>query len=110
MNIRLTDLEIEIADALYPHKSHLHPENKFDSETLQNVHKIARFIRDRERVLNDFLLKESNGEHTEFRLVVNPDGTFYSHVLGSDSKTIDGNLLKEHNKEWSYYYQKWLED
>ena len=44
---------------------------------------------DHKNKLIDFLKKESNNEHTEFRVVVHPDGKCYAHVLGRDSETID---------------------
>jgi hypothetical protein len=43
---------------------------------------------DLERLL-DYLLKESNGKHTEFRLVVREFGTAYIHVMGRNSETFD---------------------
>jgi hypothetical protein len=42
--------------------------------------------------LIDFLKKESNGQHTEIRLVVREDGSCYAHVLGRDSTTVDFHL------------------
>lgn len=42
--------------------------------------------------LIDFLKSESNGQHTEFRLVVMENGSCYAHVLGRDSQTIDIQL------------------
>jgi len=39
--------------------------------------------------LLDYLRKESNNEHTEFRIVAHPDGKCYIHVLGRDSETLE---------------------
>ena len=42
--------------------------------------------------LIDFLIKESNYNHTEFRLVVQDDGNCYAHVQDRDSTTINFKL------------------
>jgi len=39
--------------------------------------------------LIDFLKRESNGKHTEFRIVIREDGTCYAHVPDRASETID---------------------
>ena len=41
----------------------------------------------------DFLSKESNNKHTEFRIVVRPDGTSYGHVMNRNSDTVDFKVL-----------------
>jgi hypothetical protein len=108
MNISTTDLEVKIVDIINPCAAHTHPENRLTSDKLNEARSVIKYIKENERMLNDFLLEQSNGEHTEFRVVVNPDGSFYAHVLGRDSETVDGKLLKETKMEWSYYYQKWI--
>jgi len=109
MNIKTTDLEIQIADVAFPYKKDQHPEQKLNHDTLEVARRIARLIETQERGLNNFLLKESSGMDTEFRLVVRPDGTFYCHVLGRDSETFDGKLLTQTEKNWNYYSQRWIE-
>ena len=42
--------------------------------------------------LLEYLLKESNGEFTEFRLVVREDSVCYIHVMNRNSETFDFNL------------------
>src|SRR5688572_28224141 len=99
MDIKTTDLEISLADALFPYMSHQHPEQKF--KDMDVIRRAAIFVRN-ERLFNDFLKTESNGQHTEFRLVVREDGTFYCHVMNRDSTTFDGRLFTETKKHWSY--------
>ena len=43
--------------------------------------------------LMDFLSRESNNKHTEFRIVVRPDGTSYGHVMNRNSETVDFKIL-----------------
>lgn len=47
--------------------------------------------------LIDYLSGESNGEYTEFRLVVQENGTAYIHVLGRDSATLNFSLQRPIN-------------
>ena len=42
--------------------------------------------------LIDFLVKESEYKHTEFRLVVQANGDCYAHVMNRDSTTINFKL------------------
>jgi hypothetical protein len=47
--------------------------------------------------LLEYLKKESNGQHTEFRLVVWENGHSYIHVTGRDSTTLTFELDKKEN-------------
>lgn len=40
----------------------------------------------------DYLRRESSNKFTEFRLVVQEDGSAYMHVMNRDSETIDFNI------------------
>jgi hypothetical protein len=42
--------------------------------------------------LTNYLLKESNGNHTEFRVVIYPNGKGYAHVIDRDCESLDFNL------------------
>ena len=97
-----------MADVIRPCSSHSHPEQRLNSEALDVAQRVANHIIKNERPFNDFLKEESNGEATEFRLMVNVDGSFYCHVVGRDSGTFDGKLLEVKPIEWSYYHQKWI--
>ena len=43
--------------------------------------------------LIQYLQKESNGEFTEFRLVIREDSSCYIHVMNRNSETFDFNLF-----------------
>ena len=60
--------------------------NKDFNEKLIQSKEVKRLI--------DFLIKESNAEHTEFRLIINENGGGYCHVLNRDSTIIVFKLPK----------------
>lgn len=43
--------------------------------------------------LFEYLKKNADGQHKEFRVVVREDGSSYVHVLGEDSETLDFTTL-----------------
>ena len=52
-----------------------------------------KVIQSREiKKLVDFLIRESNYKHTEFRIVVREGGDCYGHVMDRDSSTVDFKL------------------
>lgn len=42
--------------------------------------------------LVDYLAKEANGNHTEFRVVIYENGTGYAHVMNRDSTSLNFEL------------------
>lgn len=49
-----------------------------------------KLIKSREvKKLIDYLRKESNGEYTEFRIVINPEYSDICHVIGRNCETLD---------------------
>ncbi len=42
--------------------------------------------------LIDYLMKESNGKHTEFRIVIYESGKGYAHVMNTDCESLDFEL------------------
>lgn len=42
--------------------------------------------------LVDYLAKEADGEHTEFRVVINNNGTGYAHVMNKNCDSLNFEL------------------
>ena len=42
--------------------------------------------------LVDYLAKEADGNHTEFRVVIYENGTGYAHVMNRDSTSLNFDL------------------
>jgi hypothetical protein len=47
--------------------------------------------------LIDYLAKQSNGKHTEFRVVIYADGKGYAHVMDRDCESLDFDLRNYFN-------------
>lgn len=46
------------------------------------------------KILVDYLAKEANGKHTEFRVVIKEDGTGYAHAMGRNCESLNFQLPK----------------
>lgn len=65
-------------------KEGMNPVPQFSRGNVIESHRIKKLI--------DYLAKQSDGKHTEFRVVVRDDGTGYAHVLDRDCESLDFEL------------------
>lgn len=65
-------------------KEGISPEPQFSRGKVIESHHIKKLV--------DYLAKQSDGKHTEFRVVIRNNGTGYAHVQDKDCESLDFEL------------------
>jgi len=74
----------ELNDLSKALKEGMNPEPQFHRGKVVESFQIKKLV--------DYLAKQSDGKHTEFRVVIRNDGTGYAHVQDKDCESLDFEL------------------